>query len=77
LGAQVAGERLIVTLQADAGAGAETAGLLESVDLSSLHDRLTRLFGRFARLTVSARPPALTLDLPRLQEEPDDDRPDR
>jgi len=51
--------------------------LLASMDLSSLHDRLTQLFGRFARLTVSARPPTLTLDLPRLPEDPDDDGLDR
>ena len=77
LSAQIRGDRLIVTLEADADAGIDTAGLLESADLSTLHDRLAQLFGGLARLTVSAQPPALTLDLPRLQEEPDDDRPDR
>jgi hypothetical protein len=74
LSAQVAGDRLIVTLGAEPRA--ETIGLLETADLSSLHDRLTQLYGRFARLTVSTGPPALTLDRPRLQEDPDDDRPD-
>jgi hypothetical protein len=77
LSAEVAGDRLIVTLLPNADAGAETADLLASTNLSSLHDRLTGLFGRFARLTVSALPPALTLDLPRLPEDPDDDGADR
>jgi LytS/YehU family sensor histidine kinase len=76
LTAEAAGGRLIVTL-ANSDAGAEAADLLANTDLSSLHDRLTQLFGRFARLTVSGRPPALALDLPRLQEDPDDDGPDR
>ena len=68
-------DRLIVTLLADSDAGAD---LLANANLSSLQDRLAQLFGRFATLTVSARPPALTLDLPRLpEEEPDDDGPDR
>jgi hypothetical protein len=77
LGAEAAGDRLVVTLLANAEAGAETADLLARANLSSLHDRLADLFGRFARLTVSDRPPALTLDLPRLPEDPDDDGPDR
>ena len=77
LSAETAGDRLVVTLLANADAGAETYELLASADLSSLHDRLTQLFGRFARLTVSARSPALTLDLPCLPEDPDDDGPDR
>jgi Putative regulator of cell autolysis len=77
LSAEAAGDRLIVTLQANADPGAETADLLASANVSSLHDRLTALFGRFARLTVSAMPPTLTLDLPRLPEDPDDDGPDR
>jgi hypothetical protein len=77
LSAEVAGDRLSVTVQANADVGAETADLLASADLSSLHDRLTVLFGPLARLTVSARPPALTLVLPRLPEDPDDDGPYR
>ena len=54
LSAEVAGDRLIVTLLASGDAGAETADLLARTNLSSLHDRLTNLFGRFARLTASA-----------------------
>jgi LytS/YehU family sensor histidine kinase len=77
LSAEVAGDRLIVTLLASGDAGAETADLLARTNLSSLHDRLTNLFGRFARLTASAMPPTLTLDLPRLPEDPDDDGADR
>jgi len=77
LSAEPARDRLIVTLLANCDAGAETAELLASMDLSSLHDRLTQLFGRFAHLAVSARPPTLTLDLPRLPEDPDDDGLDR
>ena len=77
LSAHIASHRLIVTLQSSTGAGAETADLLASTDLSSLHDRLAQLFGRSARIAVSSQPPALILDLPRLQEDPDDDRADR
>jgi hypothetical protein len=75
LSADVTSHRLVVTLQSRASA--ETAELLASADLSSLHDRLAQLFGRSARLAVSSQPPALTLDLPRLQEASDDDRADR
>ena len=75
LSAHLANHRLIVTLQSSASA--ETSGLLPSMDLSSLHDRLAQLFGRSARLVVSSQPPALTLDLPHLQEHSDDDRADR
>jgi len=50
---------------------------LESADLSSLHDQLAQLFGRSAHLAVSPRPPSVTLDLPRLREDSDDDRIDR
>ncbi len=77
LSAKTASHRLIVTLESEADAGAEVAGLLERADLSSLHDRLTQLFGRSAHLTASSQPPTLTLDLPRLQEDSDDDRADR
>jgi hypothetical protein len=80
LSAATVGDRLLVKLEAqgrDAGGG-EAAGLLASANVSSLHDRIDLLFGRFAHLTVSARPPAMTLNLPRLPEEdPDDDGPDR
>jgi hypothetical protein len=77
LSARTAGHRLIVTLQSNVDAGAQAASLLDPVDLSSLRDRLTQLFGRSAHLTASSHPPTLTLDLPRLQEDPDDDRADR
>lgn len=78
LDARLSGDRLLVTLRADDAHDTEAAAaLIAGVDLSTLRDRLTQLFGRFAHLTASARPPALTLDLPRLQEDPDDDGPDR
>jgi hypothetical protein len=77
LSAHVAGNRLVLTLQSTADADAEAAGLLAGIDLTPLRDRLARLFGRSARLALSLQPPMLTLDLPRLQEDPDDDRADR
>ncbi|WP_280155954.1 histidine kinase [Piscinibacter sp. XHJ-5] len=77
LTARLVGDRLRVTLQADQDVGVRAAGWSESADLSSLQDRLMQLFGEFASLTVSPMPAALTLDLPRLQEDRDDDRLDR
>jgi len=77
LSARVASDRLIVTLRSGADTSAALAGLLTGADLSPLHNRLTQLFGGAAGLSASTQPPALTLDLPRLQEDPDDDRPDR
>jgi hypothetical protein len=77
LNAQVAGNRLAVTLQSTADAGATAAGLLAGTDLTALRDRLAQLFGRTARLALSPQLPMLTFDLPRLQEDPDDDRADR
>jgi hypothetical protein len=77
LSASVSGNRLTVTLQSMPEAGAEAAGLLASTDLTALRDRLVQLFGHSAHLAMSHQPPALTLDLPRLQEDPDDDRADR
>jgi hypothetical protein len=77
LSAKTASDRLIVTLQSNVAAGAEADDLLERADLSSLDERLARLFGRSAQLAASSRPPTLTLDLPRLQGDPDDDRADR
>jgi hypothetical protein len=77
LNARVAGPRVVITLQAAAEAGNAPPALAD-VDLSSLRDRLAQLFGQSAQLTISPRPPSLTLDLPRLQEEHDDhDRTDR
>jgi hypothetical protein len=78
LSARTAGQRLLVTLQLTADGDADAHGELARADLSSLHDRLARLFGRTATLAVSPRPPSVKLDLPRLQEEDsDDDRTDR
>jgi hypothetical protein len=77
LSARVAGTRLTVTLQSMPDAGAEAAGLLASTNLTALRDRLAQLFGRSANLALSPQPPALTLELPRLQEDPDGDRADR
>jgi Histidine kinase len=77
LSAHVAGNRLAVTLQSTADTGAAAAGLLTSIDLAALRDRLGQLFGRSASLVMSPQPPVLALELPRLQEDPDDDRADR
>ncbi len=75
LGAHASGARLIVTLQS--GAGSDLAGLAESREIASLHERLSELFGRSAGLAVLPHVPSLKLDLPRLLEDRDDDRPDR
>jgi hypothetical protein len=78
LGARVAGPRLVVTLQSNAGGDNDLEGVLAHAELSSLHDRIGRLFGQAATLTLSLRPRCITLDLPLLHEEyPDDDRTDR
>ena len=77
LNARVAGLRVGITLQAVAVPDTAPPALTD-VDLSSLRDRLAHLFGQSAQLTISPRPPSVTLDLPRLQEEHDDhDRADR
>jgi LytS/YehU family sensor histidine kinase len=75
LDAQVVGQRLIVTLEPSTET--DVPDLATSPDLSSLRERLSVLFGRTARLMASARPALLTLDLPRLQEDCDDDSADR
>lgn len=75
--ARLSGDRLLVTLSADDANDAGAVASVAAADLSTLRDRLTQLFGQFAHLTASARQPALTLDLPRLQEDFDDDGPDR
>ena len=75
LSAEASGARLMVTLQSTPGM--DTAGLSASQELASLQERLSRLFGRSAGLSVLPHLSSLALDLPRLQEEPDDDRPDR
>lgn len=80
LSAESIGDRLVVKLEANEGRDdqGEAASLLASANVSALDDRIGLLFGRFANLTVSARPPTMTLNLPRLQEEdPDDDGLDR
>jgi hypothetical protein len=77
LNARVAGPRVVITLHAATEASTALPALAD-VDLSSLRDRLAQLFGQSAQLTKSPRPPSVTLDLPRLQEEHDDhDRTDR
>lgn len=75
LSAEASGARLTVTLQSTPDM--DTAGLSASQELASLQERLSRLFGRSAGLSVLPHLSSLTLDLPRLQEESDDDRPDR
>jgi Histidine kinase len=75
LSAHAAGARLIVTLQSSAGL--DMAGASASNEIASLHERLSGLFGRTASLAVLPHVPSLRLDLPRLQEDPDDDRSDR
>jgi len=78
LSARAAGQRLFVTLlHSNADGHADDPGVLVGPDLSPLHDRLAQLFGRSASLATSRRPPCLTLDLPRLQEDSDDNRTDR
>jgi hypothetical protein len=71
LSARVGGDRLIVALQSSTGANTETTGMLANTDLTPLHDRIAHLFARSARLAVVAQPALLTLDLPRLQEDPE------
>jgi LytS/YehU family sensor histidine kinase len=71
LNARIEGPRMVITLQASLEAPNASAALAD-VDLSSLRDRLAELFGQSAQLTMSPRPPSVTLDLPRLQEERDD-----
>ncbi len=78
LDARVAGLRLLVTLHANGDDGnADAAGALASADLSPLRDRLAQLFGQSARLGASPGAAHLTLDLPVLQGDGDDDGTDR
>lgn len=79
LSAEIAGDRLVVKLEEDGtvSGGGDAASLLANANASSVHDRISQLFGRFAHLAVSARPAAMTINLPRLQEYPDDDGLDR
>jgi hypothetical protein len=68
LGAEAAGDRLLVTLAAQPAGGAgdgDAARLLADVDLASLRARLALLHGGSARLRASLeQPPRLVLDLP-------------
>ena len=75
LRASTAGQRLLIRLEST-GDG-DPAQALGQVDLKALQERLAQIFGRLARLTLDAAPLALTLDLPRLLEDPDDHRADR
>lgn len=74
LSAAVSAGRLVVTLGAD---DPDARALLEEADLDALRERLARLFGQSAHLTVSDQRPSVTLDLPRLLEDTDDQRVDR
>ena len=76
LGARLAGGRLVVALDATAG-DMGAADVLRSADFGALNERLARLFGSSARLTIADCPPSVMLDLPRLLEDSDDDRADR
>ena len=74
MSADVAEGRLVVTLGTD---DADAHAAFGEPDLAALRERLARLFGPSARLTVSNRLSSLTLDLPRLLEDADDHRTDR
>jgi LytS/YehU family sensor histidine kinase len=71
----VVNERLLIRLESNGED--EPSDVLRLVDLVALQERLAQLFGDLARLVVSSAPPALTLDLPRLLGDLDDDRADR
>lgn len=64
LAAQLADDRLLVTLQASPDTSAHSGDPLARADLSSLHERLGQLYGRSALLSMSESPPKLTLDMP-------------
>jgi hypothetical protein len=72
MSAGVAEGRVVVTLGAD-----DSDAATGEPDLAALRERLARLFGASARLTVSNRSAFLTLDLPRLVEDSHDQRADR
>jgi hypothetical protein len=72
LSARVIGQRLRVTLQSNAADHTEAPDVLAEADLTPLHERLARLYGRDAELAISPRPPSLTLDLPLLPRDSDD-----
>jgi hypothetical protein len=74
LSAAVAEGHLVVALGAD---NADAHATLGEPDLAALRDRLARLYGPSAGLTVSDRLASLTLYLPRLLEDADDPCTDR
>jgi hypothetical protein len=74
MGAAVAEGRLVVALGAD---DADAHAALGEPDLAALRDRLARVFGPSARLTVPDRLASLTLDLPLLLEDANDQCADR
>ena len=76
LSARAAEGRLVVALAATADAEG-ACDVLRAADFRALNERLARLFGPSARLALSDCPPSVTLDLPRLLEDSDDDRADR
>ena len=75
LSAQVVEQRLQIRLESKSGGN--PSEMVSQVGLEPLRERLAQLFGTLAQLIVSAAPPALTLDLPRLLEDSDDHRADR
>jgi hypothetical protein len=77
LSAELVRQRLLVTLQPDAGEETDAHGVLVQANLALLHEQLSRLFRQSARLAVSALPPCLTLDLPLLLGDHDDHGIDR
>jgi LytS/YehU family sensor histidine kinase len=77
LSAELVRQRLLVTLQPDAGDETDAPGVLAMANLAPLHEQLSRLFGQTAHLAVSAPPPCLTLDLPLLLGDHDDHGTDR
>jgi hypothetical protein len=75
LGATVQRSGLQVTLQSNATT--EAPEMLAQADLVTLHERLVQLHGPHARLTISPASQSLTLDLPLLPEDSDDQSADR
>ena len=70
LSACVIDQRLLVTLEAQSID--LVADPLMGADLTLLRDRLERLLSGSARLTTTAKPPSLSLELPLTQEDSDD-----
>ena len=70
LSACVIDQRLLVTLEAQSND--LVADPLMGADLTLLRDRLERLLSGSARLTTTAKPPSLSLELPLTQEDSED-----